>query len=977
MGAALHPLRPTLLLAGLLLVCLAGRGATRHAGGAWERGLGSPPTRPAATRADQEPLRVVDLRTEHQVNPVGIDEAEPLLAWKLDPPAPQAQQAYEIRVGRSAAALQRGTELLWDSGRVASSSTSNIPLTGVALHSRDPVAWQVRVWDTAGRASDWSAPATFEMGLLAPEDWTARWIENARYEYQQPDGSETPLPVFAKAFEVDGRVASARLYVTGLGMYAATLNGRPASDHVLEPGQTTYSSEVHYRTCDLTDRLQQGGNVLRIETGSGAYQRVVTPGRYFFGGRLEEFTVYGKPKVIAQLEITFADGRRKMVASDASWRTAPGATAFSSWWSGEEYDARRAAAAPSSAEGLAGPPWQDASLVTLSASTTPRASTPLRADPRPPVVVAETIEPVSIQPGKNGSYVLDFGANRSGWPNLRVSGKAGTVVTMTPAELLNPDGSPNLRSTGASDEKRIAYRYTLAGSGIETWHPQFTYSGFRYLQVDGLPAAPAKNTVTMKVLHAANPEASRFDSSSPLLQTIHAMTRRAIQSNMMSVLTDCPDREKGPYTGDNLHNLDALLTDYDMAAYQPQLVRNMATAQRQPGDVSPGLIANIAPEFHRVRPTKLNAPQGVIEFLDEVNWGGAIVRIPWRLYEVYGDTRTMARTYPNMVAWLDYEAANKAANKGDIPGLGDWSAADNTTPLQLPVLAGYYTAVDDMAKIAGVLGKKADQERYVALAKALAGEFNGRFRHLDANGVYYGSDSETSNAMALDAGLVAPAEKAQVLLRLVESVRRAGNHITSGSVGIGPLFRALEAAGRSDVLYEMVVNPTAPGYGYLAAAGYTTLPESLSGRGSQNHHFLGEVDAWLISGLAGIRRASGSVAYRQVEIAPAIIGELARVSGTYTTPQGTLRSAWSKSENGELRLEVAIPGGTTATVRVPAARGRRVVASGEGEPPTLAQRSATEAVYSVGAGRYSFRVVLMIRADAGPHSTAITPARRP
>jgi alpha-L-rhamnosidase len=910
--------------------------------------------------ADPGSLRVADLRTEHRVDPIGIDEKTPLLAWKLDASGtrpPQGQEAYQVRAARSLAALRRGGADLWDSGRVTSSSTSNVPFTGAVLRSRDSVAWQVRVWDKDGRISDWSSPATFEMGLLAPEDWSARWIESAAYQYTQPGGPETSLPVFARAFQVAGRVTRARLYVTGLGMYAATLNGRPISDNVLEPGQTTYSAEVHYRTYDVTGQLKQGSNVLRIETGSGAYQRVVTPGRYFFGGGLEEHTTYGKPKVIAQLEITEVDGRRQTIASDGSWRTALGPTTFSSWWSGEEYDARRAEAVSPTAESLSRPAWQDASPVALTANTTPTASTPLRADPRPPVVVAETIEPVSIKPTGSGSYLLDFGANRSGWPNLRVSGKAGTTITLTPAELLNPDSSLNVRSTGASAEKKIAYRYTLVGSGSETWHPQFTYSGFRYLQVDGLPAVPAKDTVTMKVLYAANPEASTFDSSSPLLQAIRAMTRRAIQSNMMSVLTDCPNREKGPYTGDNLHNLDALLTDYDMAAYQPQLVRNMATAQRPPGDVSPGLIANIAPEFHRVRPMKLNAPQGIIQFLDEVNWGGAVIRIPWRLYEVYGDTRTMTRYYSNMVAWLDYEAANKAANKGDIPGLGDWSAADNTTPLQLPVLAGYHTAVSDMAKIAGVLGKQADQDKYASLARELKAEFNGRFRHVDAGGVYYGSDSETSNAMALDAGLVAPAEQAQVLLRLVASIRRAGNHITTGSVGIGPLFRALGAAGRHDLLYAMVVNPTAPGYGYLVGAGYTTLPESLSGRGSQNHHFLGQVDAWLISGLAGIRQALGSVGYRQVEIVPAVVGDLTRVSGSYTTPQGTIRSAWGKSQNGELRLEVTIPSGTTASVHFPAPEGKRVAATGEGAAPKIAQRSGSEAIYQVGAGRYTFRIV--------------------
>jgi hypothetical protein len=851
------------------------------------------------------------LRTENLADPLGIDVAKPLLSWLPG----RDQAAYEIH-----ATLDSGRDL-WDSGKVRSAGTSNIAYGGPALHARDHVRWRVRTWDTAGRVSPWSAPSSWEMGLLSAADWSARWIENPSYDYTRPDGQETPLPVFGKAFPVHGAVKQARLYTTGLGMYAATLNGRAVGDAVLEPGQTTYTAEVDYRTYDLTRALRPGTNTIGLQTGSGTYQRVKTPGRYFFGGGLEQYTVYGEPKVIAQLELTYQDGRREIVSSDGSWRTALGPTTFSSWWSGEEYDARRGN----------GTDWQQANVVRLTQTTTPRDTTPLRANPRPPITVAETVRPTGIRKLADGSYVLDFGANRSGWPSLSVAGRAGDTVTMIPAEQLAADGTPDIASTGAKPGNQIAYRYTLAGRGVEKWHPQFTYSGFRYLQVSGLRAAPAKDTVTMDVIHAANPVASTFTSSSDVLNQIHASTERSIQSNMMSVLTDCPDREKGPYTGDNLHNIDALLTDYDMAAYQPQLVRNMATAQRQPGDESPGLIANIAPEFHRVAPVKLQYPQGTIEFLDEVNWGGAIIRIPWQLYQTYGDTRTMATYYDNMVAWLDYEAANKAANNGDIPGLGDWSATDNTTPMQLAIIAGYYTAAQEMASIAQVLGRTADHTKYTALGAQLAAEFTTRFRHVDANGVFYGSDSEASNAMALDAGLVAPADRAAVLDRLVASVRKAGNHITTGSVALGPLFRALQAGNRHDVLYDMVVNPTSPGYGYLLASGHTTLSESLDGGGSQNHHFLGQVDAWFVRGVAGIQQVPGSVGYRTLTIAPAPVGDLTRASGSYQTPLGTVTSSWTKSAHG-FRLEVTIPPGATATVHVP------------GSPAT----------YSVGSGKHTF-----------------------
>ncbi|MER7689805.1 family 78 glycoside hydrolase catalytic domain [Streptomyces sp. NPDC097610] len=916
---------------------------------------------PGVARAAPQPSRTalsraVDLKTDNKVDPVGVDDRAPLLSWRLDGSSHSVgrQVAYEIRAAHSADALRRGEADVWRTGKVASASSANIPFAG-ALTAREAVAWQVRVWDDVGRASEWSSPATFEMGLLNASDWSARWIENSSYDYTRPDGAVSPLPVFGKSFSLHRKVAKARLYMTGLGMYATTLNGKPVSANVLEPGQTTYSAEVDYRTYDLTRQLRQGTNTLGIETGSGAYQRVKTPGHYFFGGSLETHTVYGEPKAIAQLEITYTDGHRETIKTDTSWHTALGPTTYSSWWSGEEYDARRSATAPTAAAELDGPDWQSASLVELTATTTPRDTTPLRADPRPPVTVAQTLRPVSIAPDGKGAYILDFGANRSGWPNARVSGPAGTTISMIPAEKLNADGTLDISSTGATATNQIAYRYTLSGHGTETWHPRFTYSGFRYLKVDGLPAAPKADTVTMQVVHASNPRASDFTSSSQIINEIHAITLRATQSNMMSVLTDCPDREKGPYTGDNLHNIDALLTDYDLSSYEPQLVRNMATAQRQPGDDSPGLIANIAPEFHRVAPVKIPRPQGTIEFLDEVNWGGAVIRIPWQLYKTYGDTRTMALYYDNMVKWLDYEAANKAANNGDIPGLGDWSATDNSTPMQLAILAGHYAAAHDMAQIAGVLGKKADQDRYSELAATLAADFTTRFRHEDAKGVFYGSDSETSNAMALDAGLVPASDRQQVLDRLVASVRAAGDHITSGSVGLGPLFRALHAGGRDDVVFDMVVNPTSPGYGYLVASGHTTLSEALDGSGSQNHHFLGQVDAWLINGPAGINQAPGSVGYRQLEIAPAVVGNLTHASGVYRTPQGLVASAWRKDSRGRLTLQITVPVGSTAVVRVPAHAHDRVTANGS-QRPSAEDRTASTAVYQVSAGSYTFTV---------------------
>ena len=1046
-------------------------------------------------------------------DPIGLGDPTPNLSWR---DSSGHQSAYEIRVASSAARLDQPD--LWDSGKVASSDDSNIAYAGAALTSRETVAWDVRVWDASGSAGDWSPPASFEMGLLSNSDWSAKWIEDPDYSYATA-GVPNPLPVFGKAFDPTGQVTKARLYMTGLGQYAAELNGQPVGKAVLEPGQTSYWSEVDYRTYDVTPLLRQGANVLGIETGSGAYQQAdsTSMGRYMF--QPGNNTVLGSPKAIAQLELTYADGTTQTIATDSSWVTKLGATTFSSWWGGEDYDARRMPADwTASAGNLSGPGWGQARPATLSASTIPTDTAQLVADPRPPVTVAREAHPTSITQvtppadsttliapvqagatnvklagvtnlypgdtitldtgagqetrtvtsvgtaagpattlaapaaagdtnikvtnvgpaclaggactgttsfkvgqtflvdsgasrqavtvtsvgtsGASGTgvsftpalaaahatgapvqsagtgvtispaagadhpagapavstpgptYVLDFGANLSGLPKISTSGPAGTTVTMVPAETANADGTVNVSSTGASATSQILYRYTFAGGGPETWHSQFTYNGLRYLQVRGLAQTPTADTITLLVTHASNPETASFDSSSPLLNSIYDITKRALENNMQSVLTDCPDREKGPYTGDNLHNIDTELTLFDLQAYEGQLVNNMRTSQR-PTPLSsdqPGLIANIAPEYHIVPPRLFG-----MDFLDEPNWGGAVIMVPWNLYQVYGDTKAMRANYDAMVKWLDYEATNKATSGGNIPGLGDWSAAQSTDP-QPVIDYGYYRGVSTMAKIAALLGRTTDADRYTQLAKSLADEYNGKYLHTDDAGhAWYANNTEASNAVALDAGLVPAQYHDAVVDSLVAAVHAFGDRIGTGSVAIGPLFRTLHAAGRDDVIYSMVTNPASPGYAYLVNTGHTTLSESLSGTGSQDHHFLGEVDAWFIHGLVGIQQASDSVGYRGLVIKPALVGDLNHAAGTYTTPQGTASASWTRSGNGLLSsLDVTVPGNTTARVYVPASSpSETFVASGAASVQYVGYQSGAQ-VYDVAAGSTTF-----------------------
>ena len=461
------------------------------------------------------------------------------------------------------------------------------------------------------------------------------------------------------------------------------------------------------------------------------------------------------------------------------------------------------------------------------------------------------------------------------------------------------------------------------------------------------------DTVKHLVTYASNRESASFESSSETLDAIHDITKRALQGNMLSVLTDCPNREKGPYTGDNLHNIDTELTLYDMQAYQGQQVNNMRTAQRPTpwNNELPGLIANIAPEFHYVSSGLL----GGNYYLDEPNWGGAVIRIPWQLYRVYGDTAAMRENYDAMVKWLDYEANAKAANNGNIRGLGDWASGQATTQ-QAVIDYGYYENVATMVKVAQALGNAADVQRYSQLAASLKDEYNAKYLHVEPDGrAWYANNTQASNAVALDAGLVPAQHHHAVVDSLVQAVAAFDNRIGTGSVALGPLYRQLSAAGRDDVIYSMVNNPASPGYAYLVNTGRTTLTERLNGTGSQNHHFHGQVASWFVHNLAGISQAPDSIGYRNLVIKPALVGDLEHAAGNYTTPQGDASSSWTRAANGLLsRLVVTVPPNTSARVHVPASAATETfVASGSASVRYVGFENGAQ-VYDVGDGEATF-----------------------
>ena len=736
------------------------------------------------------------------------------------------------------------------------------------------------------------------------------------------------LPVFAKQFQLGSQISSARLYVTGVGIYAPEINGRPVSDSALEPPNTDYHMRVVYSDYDVTRLLHAGANAISAQLGNGTYDVYDTPDTPKRYQKLA--TDIGPPKLLAQLEITYRDGHRQTIATDASWRTTLGNTTFSNWYGGEDYDARRLAPGWDRPNGDLGA-W-DAAVPT----TPPTPTTQVVAHDDLPITPVGVLHPVAITEPSDGVYVFDFGTNVAGWEQLTVDGPAGTKITAYPGEKLSGGLVDQRTFTQLGESSGPVWdTLTLDGNGPTTWHPQFVYHGFRYLEVHGLPSAPTADTASAIILRTANASTGSFTSSDDLLNGIHRIIDRAIQSNMYSVLTDCPTREKLGWLEQANLVYGAISRNYDVAAYYRPFVQNMADAQ-----TSQGLIPNIAPDYHRY---------GV----GDANWGDTFVIGPWLQYRTYGDLRLLRDNYPAMQRYLEYldnKAPGFLLQGGDF---GDWITTDSHTPKELIQTYAYHQTAVTMSEIATALGKPADAAAYTALAGNIGDAVNAKYLN-EAAGTY-ATGTQSSDAFALDMGIVPTADKPAVLDHLVASIRAAGNHLTVGEIGLPALLNALAANGRDDVVYDLATQTTSPSWGYQVVHGATSLGEAWDGPttlSSQNHLMLGAIDEWFSSHLGGIQQAADSVAYRDLAIKPAVLGTLTHVATRYTTPYGAVRSEWWRSGTS-LRLDVTVPGNSTATVYVPLAATGATNANAPQGAQSLG-KSDGYAVFRVGSGTWSF-----------------------
>ncbi len=904
-----------------------------------------------------------NLRCEYVDNPLGIETPAPRLSWQLQSAQRnQTQTAWRVLVANTPENLQKGVGNLWDSGKQPTDQSILVPYAGAPLRAGNQYFWKVMVWDKAGKPSVWSPVAHWRMGLPTAADWgKAQWIglekmdsakrvvpavefgNTLKAQHSRPDlvTAQNALPQFRKEITVSKPVKSATAFVSGLGHFELFLNGNKVGDHVLDPGWTQYDRVAQYVTFDITSQLKRGDNAVGVMLGNGFFN--IPNERY-----KKLLLTYGYPMLIAHFLIEYADGTTQTVVTDPSWKAAKSPITFSSVFGGEDYDATL----EQNGWLLAG--FNDSNWKTPLVVTGPPR---LSAQEQEPIKVHETFTAKRPKSPQKGVWIYDLGQNFSGFPQLTVTGKRAAQVKLTPAELLTDSSLADQRAVGPV----VFFTYTLRGSGRETWHPQFTYYGFRYVQVEGAVPAGEPNPDVLPVIQEINGVHTRnaarrvgsFSSSSQLFNRIDKLIDWSIKSNMASVLTDCPHREKLGWL-EVAHLMgNSVRYQYDIARFYRKVVHDMQQAQ-----TPDGLIPSVAPEYPRFGGA----------FRDSPEWGSAAVILPWYLYQWYGDEQLLTESYPMMQRYVAY-LGTKVKDNILSHGLGDWYdlgpkplGPSQLTPKGLTATATYFYDLTILAQTARLLGKTDEAVRYEQQAAGVKQAFNQKF--YDPKTAQYGTGSQTANAMPLFMNLVEPENRAAVSASLVKEIRASNNSLTAGDVGYRYLLQGLGQAGASEVVFDMNSRTDVPGYGYQLVQGATALTESWQANhnASNNHMMLGHLTEWFYSELGGIQDAPTSIAGKEIVIYPKLVGDINTVNASYESPYGRVGSRWKMAAN-TVDLTVEVPVNTTALVFVPATNSASVLESGrpvnQQKEIQFVRQENGYSVYKVGSGTYQFRAAYL------------------
>lgn len=751
-------------------------------------------------------------------------------------------------------------------------------------------------------------------------------VENATI-YQRADRSS---PLLRKSFEISKPVRKATAYATALGLYELSLNGTRVGDDYFNPGWTDYNKRLQYQTYDVTDMLLQGDNAVGAVLGDGWYAgNVAHVGPQQYGSELS---------LLFQLQIEYEDGTKERIATDSSWRsTVSGPILSSDILMGELYDARKEIA-DWNRNGFDDSAWSGVKTVKPAAGK-------LVAQLGPTVKATEELKPIAVTQPSPGTYIFDMGQNMVGWARLKVEGPAGSKVKMRFGEMLQDDGTlytENLRTALQTDE------YILKGGGPEQYEPNFTFHGFRYVEITGYPNKPALDSITGIVVHTDTPQAGTFETSNPMVNQLYSNITWGQRGNFLSVPTDCPQRnERMGWTGDSQVFVRTATYNMEVPGFYEKYMRDVVDAQG-----SNGAFPDVAPNVKGMG----NGSNG---------WGDAGVIIPWTLYLAYNDTAVIREHYDAMVKWIEYLKANSNGLVRPAGGYGDWLSVNETTPTDVVNTAYFAYSTNLLSRMANIIGKTADAEKYGRLFQDIKAAFNAAF--VGADGRIKGN-TQSAYVFALQMDLLDGDNKQKAAQYLVENIKEKDWHLSTGFLGVGYLLPVLTEAGYPEVAYRLLTNDTYPSWGYSIKNGATTIWERWNsytlengfgdaGMNSFNHYSLGSVGEWMFRYAAGIEADPDQPGFKHILIQPTPGGDFSHVNGEYRSIYGLIKSYWER-QGADFKLNITIPVNTTATVYIPAADASSVREGGQSaglaEGVEFLRMEGDRAVYSVGSGTYSF-----------------------
>jgi alpha-L-rhamnosidase len=899
--------------------------------------------------APKTDFSVQELRCEYLVNPGGIDVERPRLSWMLSPTAGiRGQSGYRVLVASSREALQKDQGDLWDSGRVTSAQSTWIEYAGKKLESRQQGFWKVRVWSDSGKASSWSARASWSMGLLQASDWHSKWIGERRPD-GIAEGTPLPSPWLRKTFDLRQKPKRAVAHVNPLGYYELSINGRKVDDHVLNPAVSDYSKRNLYVAHEVADYLVPGKNVVALWLGRGWYVKG-HPG-----------VIHDGPLVRAQIDVSFGEGGTAQVVTDETWKVhespiAPigRGTAFGDY-GGERYDAR-----------LELPKWNqldldDSGWQSAAVFEPPRVVT--AAQMVEPNRVIETIKATRVEAYPQGGWVIDMGRDFTGWLEIKLPAiPSGSAVKLEYSDQMEPDkpapgttpapayGEGPAGRRGATAPANASpgrgrggnptvlpntfnQRDEIVGNGEAlTFRSRFNYHGFRYVRVVDLDSPPNVSDATGYLIRTAYDRAGDFTSSNELLNHIYQMVTRTYEAlTLGGYVVDCPTRERLGYGGDAGTSMETGMLNFSVGGLYNRWLANWRDSQ----DAATGSLPHTAPNYQN------QGGGGPM-------WGGMVVTLPWQMYLQYGNRHVLETNYPMIQKWLGYLASetaddllldhkSHAMTMQTWNYLGDWltpkgSFRGNSPPAQLINSAHYLYQLQLASKIAGVLGKEEDSASYAARGTAIAKAIHQRF--YNAADHSYTSGDSIQEAFPLLTGIVPADLRTAVMEKLVDTIRvQNKGHLDTGMHGTYFLIKYLMEADRNDLIYGMTNTHEYPGWGYMLANGATTSWEGWTGQ-SHIHDTLISIGAWFTEGIAGIRSDGKSPGFQHFVIKPAVVGDLTFAKAKYHSVHGDIVSDW-RIDRGTFKLNITVPPGTTATVFVPGKAGVEVVAGEHSFQTTL------------------------------------------